>query len=72
MYFFGLFSLNSQFGKMSGWLDAWDSTCKYNVFLEVMDMFIFLIGELLIYNVLLVSGVHQSESVIHIHIATLF
>ena len=30
------------------------------------------IGVQLIYNVVLVSGVQQSESVIHIHISTLF
>ena len=30
------------------------------------------IGVELIYNVVLVSGVHYSESVIHIHISTLF
>ena len=69
---FCLFSLNPQFGKLSGWLGAWDSTCKCSMFLEVMDLFIFLIGELLIYNVLLVSGMHQSESVAHIHRSTLF
>ena len=33
--------------------------------------FIF-IGVQLIYNVVLLSGVRQSESVIHIHISTLF
>ena len=32
----------------------------------------FLIGVQLIYNVVLISGVQQSESVIHIHISTLF
>ena len=30
------------------------------------------IGVQLIYNVVLISGVQQSESVVHIHISTLF
>ena len=34
--------------------------------------FFFLIGVQLIYNVMLVSGVQQSESLIHIHISALF
>ena len=32
----------------------------------------FLIGAYLLYNVVLVSAVQQSESVVHIHISTLF
>ena len=38
----------------------------YNLFKK------FFIGVWLIYNVMLVSGVQQSESIIHIHISTLF
>ena len=34
--------------------------------------FLIFIGVELIYDAVLVSGVQQSESVIHIHIATLF
>ena len=38
-----------------------------------IKFFIFIfIGVELIYNIVLVSGVHQSESVIHIHTAFLF
>ena len=34
--------------------------------------FLFYIGEQLINNVVLVSGVQQSDSVIHIHVSILF
>ena len=37
-----------------------------------MGVFFIFIGVYLIYSVVLVSGVQQSESVIHIHISTLF
>ena len=39
---------------------------------KALFFFLIFIGVELIYNVLLVSGIHQSESVIHIHISTLF
>ena len=39
---------------------------------SVLPPFLIFIGVKLIYNVVLVSGVQQSESVIHIHISTLF
>ena len=45
---------------------------QFNYPIEVNDLFLFLIfiGILLIYYVVLLSGVQQSEFVIHIHIFT--
>ena len=46
---------------------------QFNSPIEVNDLFFFFlifIGILLIYNVVLLSGVQQSEFVIHIHIYT--
>ena len=44
----------------------------FYTFLHILNFFKIFIGVELIYNVVLVSGVQQSESVIHIHISTLF
>ena len=41
-------------------------------FINIKFLIFIFIGVELIYNVVLVSGVHQSESVIHIHTAFLF
>ena len=68
-------------GRGEGW--AWgaewgvmftESRCvgeQSNGFSTIFLKLIF-IGVWLIYNVVLVSGVQQSDSVIHIHIATVF
>ena len=47
---------------MGNSLPSWIHTLFFKIF----------IGVLLIYNVVLVSGVQQSESVIHIDVSTLF
>ena len=52
-------------GKMV--IPVGDDLCFKNIFI-----FKNFIGVQLIYNVVLVSGVQQNESVIHIHITTLF
>ena len=39
---------------------------------SIYFFFIIFVGVSLIYNVVLVSSVQQSESIIHIHISTLF
>ena len=48
------------------------SNKKWFYFFPFLKKFIFYIGVQLIYHVVLVSAVQQSESVIHIHISTLF
>ena len=42
------------------------------IYIHHMSFLLIFIGVYLIYNVVLVSSVHQSESVIHLHISTFF
>ena len=42
------------------------------IYIHHMSFLLIFIGVYLIYNVVLVSSVHQSESVIHLHIYTFF
>ena len=52
---------------MGGMRDSTDNSYSWILFYLFKKFFI---GVYLIYNVVLVSGVQQSESVIHIHIST--
>ena len=61
-----ILSLNS---LISSFISFLISILHSSVFLLLLLIFI---GVELIYNVVLVSGVWQSESVTHIHISTLF
>ena len=45
---------------------------RISPYLDIHDLILFFVGTWLIYNVVAVSAVHQSESVIHTQIATQF
>ena len=58
-------------GAVGSGLVPSSSCSEYHWFILFLN-FLFYIGVLLINNVVLVSGVQQSDSVIHIHVAILF